>query len=443
MADAARDVFSSGEDSLRQGAHEAALRSYLRVVRAAPTFWRARLRVADALLALKARNEALTVYKALAWHAIKSGQPLTGLVALKIASALDPNEREAIAIVAQLYCQGSDRIDASRETAPRPSLSKEDKAGPEMTLSGPVLLAAAAHEAADTATMGKYPDRLPAIPLFNLLDEDAFVAVLGSLELRRFEKDQVIIREGQPGDSFFLLAEGTVDVSRTVGTKAGPKTVQLGQMHPGAVFGEMALISRAPRTATVIACEACDLLELKREALEDQAHKLESVTAALKTFTDERFLANLTATSPVFKPFPRSIRIEIMKKFRHFPINPGDELISEGEAGQGLFLILKGHVEVFKHDPDGTTVQVATLREGDVFGEIALLQDTPTTATVTAASTGELLFLPRKEFVSTMLRHPEFKDELGKLTAERIAKDKQRLGTENFVLIDADDLIML
>ena len=435
----AQTNFLQAENDLRAGKYEAALAGYLAVMRGVPTFVRARFRIADTLLNVKARAEALAVYKAVAWHSIKSGQPLSALVAIKMAVALDPKETDAIEILAQLYSKDSDRVGQASEGGERIVLTDSDIAGPVASLAGGVLVATAAREAADVEGIAQYPQLLPAIPLFSYLDEDAFIAVLAGLQLRRFVKGNVVIQEGQPGDSFFLLAEGDVDVGRNIGGKA----VSMARLHPGAVFGEMALISKAPRTATVTADADSDLLELKRAALEDQATRLASVTQALKDFTHERFLTNLTGTSPIFKPFPRNIRTEIVKKFQEFPVDPGDELINEGEEGQGLFLVLKGAVEVSKKTADGGRLVLAQLKEGDVFGEISLLQETPTTASCKAVARGDLLFLPKREFIGTLARHPEMRAELSKITAERLQKNKEMLEPGDYELIEEDDLIMV
>lgn len=439
MASSALEVFKQAEDDLRTGKYPEALGGYLRVVRGAPDFYRARFRVADTLLNFKARAQALEIYSAIAWHGIKAGQPLAALVAIKMAALLDPKQIEAIEIMTQLYSKSSDRLGSPDEAPPHRTLTDKDQAGELAGLAGQALIDAAAREAADTSALGNYPQKLPPIPLFSFLDEGAFMKVLAMLQLRRFVKGQPIITEGTPGDSFFILAEGNVEVTR----KQDNRTLNLARLHPGAVFGEMALISKAPRTATVSALEDCDLLELKRAALEAEATRLQSVTQALKEFTHERFLQNLTGTSPVFKPFPKSIRSEIVKKFKDFPVDPGDELIAEGEEGQGLFLILKGQVEVSKKDPQGGKIVLASLKEGDVFGEIALIQSTPTTATCAAVAKGELLFLPKKDFASTLARHPELKQELSKITAERVEKTKKMLDPSEYVMLEDDDLIML
>jgi CRP-like cAMP-binding protein len=439
MAALALATLQQAEADLRQGKYEAALGGYLRVMRGAPAYLRARFRIADVLLNLNARPQALEVYKAVAWHGIKSGQPLAALVAIKMAAALDPKEHETVEILAQLYSKDSDRIGGASEAGERVLLQQDTPAGDIAGLAGVELIKAAAAEAADTTAIANYPDRLPAIPLFSFLDEDAFVAVLAGLQLRRFVAGNTVIGEGQPGDSFFILAEGHVEVSRTI----GGKPTSLARLHTGSVFGEMALISRAPRTATVTAGDDCELLELKRAALEDQASKLASVTQALRDFTHDRFLTNLTATSPIFAPFPRPVRTEIVKLFKDFPVDPGDELIGEGEEGQGLFLVLKGSVEVSKSSADGSKVVLAKLKEGDVFGEISLIQETPTTATCQAITSGELLFLPKEDFIALVSRHPELKNELSKITADRIQKTKEMLEPGEAELIEADDLIML
>src|SRR5689334_3830889 len=118
MSDSALDVFATAELLLRGAKYNEALASYLRVVRGVPEHWRARFRVADTLLNLKARAPALAIYKALAWQAIKGGQPMAGLVAIKMAAALDPSEHEAVEIIARLYSHASDRVDPTLDALP-------------------------------------------------------------------------------------------------------------------------------------------------------------------------------------------------------------------------------------------------------------------------------------------------------------------------------------
>ena len=96
-------------------------------------------------------------------------------------------------------------------------------------LDSPTLLETAAKLASDTDPITEVPNRFPLIPLFSHLTEDAFIKVLGSLKLRRCTDGQSIITEGAQGDSFFMLADGVVQVSKTLGSK---RTV-LAHLHQG------------------------------------------------------------------------------------------------------------------------------------------------------------------------------------------------------------------
>jgi signal transduction histidine kinase len=81
---------------------------------------------------------------------------------------------------------------------------------------------------------------------------------------RTYERGELIIREGEVGDSFFLIGSGSVEV---VLSGAGGQTIPLSHLLRGETFGEMGLFERRPRCATVRAGEACVVLEVKGEEL--------------------------------------------------------------------------------------------------------------------------------------------------------------------------------
>jgi CRP-like cAMP-binding protein len=437
----ALDAFTAGEDALRQGQYEQALIHYIRVIRGVPDHLRARFRVADVCLNLKAPEYSFAIYKALALHAVKAGYPLLGLVAIKMAAAMDRAQGELVHVVAELYSKDSKRVDPNKEPQPPKKLRKTDPIGEPTFATGRPLVEEAGSEAADTESIEQYPDKLPPLPLFSLLDAEAFGGVMEVARLRRYVKDQAIIEEGKQGDSFFMLAEGEVNVTRN---QAG-KVLNLAKLHPGSVIGEMALIKNAPRAATVRAAEDCDLLELSKPVLEKEATRLASLTKALHAFTSQRLLLNVAATSAIFKPVPRNVRSEIISRFEEKQVPPGFPLIKEGEEGKGLFLIIKGEVDVSKKDASGTDKLLASLKEGEIFGEISLINSQPTTASCKAKVPSQVLFLPRQTFNSVMARYPELKAELSKVTADRIQKTKDALNpaSADFELIEDDDVIML
>ena len=100
--------------------------------------------------------------------------------------------------------------------------------------------------------------------LFSLLDEEARGRMLAGATRRLVPEGQVIFREGEPGEEFFLILAGRVSVvADDLGTS---KTIA--ELGRSAFFGEMAMVARQPRSATVTALEACDLLAFGRATLD-------------------------------------------------------------------------------------------------------------------------------------------------------------------------------
>ncbi len=232
-----------------------------------------------------------------------------------------------------------------------------------------------------------------------------------------------------------MLAHGEVEV--TEGREGQGKS--LARLTSGSVFGEMALITDAPRLASATALRECDILELRSDDLEMAAEDLDDITWAMAKFTRQRFLNNLLLTSPIFEPFGDEDKKEILERFSSVGVPTDEVIIKEGEAGPGLYIILGGEVEVSKFEGD-TRVHLAKLAEGSVFGEISLVNDSPTTATVQAIRGGEFLFLSREDFQDLVTQKPEIHEALEKLSQERLKE--QRNAIDNISDISADGAVI-
>ena len=95
---------------------------------------------------------------------------------------------------------------------------------------------------------------LRAVDLFRALTPTQLTDVAEKMTKRRYAAGETVIREGEPGEEFFLISDGEVDVVR-----ADHEVARLGR---GDFFGEVALISGEPRNATVLATEALDTFVL-------------------------------------------------------------------------------------------------------------------------------------------------------------------------------------
>jgi MFS family permease len=108
-------------------------------------------------------------------------------------------------------------------------------------------------EAPDAGTLAV----LRTVPFFEPLPAPAMERVLANVVPREAEPGEVLIREGEVGDRFYVIAEGTAEVKRE-----GRRVASLG---PGSYVGEIALLRDVPRTATVVATTRLRLLTLERE----------------------------------------------------------------------------------------------------------------------------------------------------------------------------------
>lgn len=255
------------------------------------------------------------------------------------------------------------------------------------------------------------PGALPKIPLFSDLPPDAFIALFERCPLRRYQPGEVVIEQGSKGDAFYIICAGGVRVVRT----DGEAQRELARLDEGAFFGEMALLSEAPRSASVVAThEDTQLLEIGATVLKELSAKYPSVATALKKFCRQRLLSNLMQGSALFRPFSKSDRRELVQKFRARDVRRGEVLLEEGRPSDGLYVVLSGEVDVVVKGR-----KVASLREGEVFGEMSLLTRSPATATVTAARHTSVLRLPREDFDQLIMTHPQVLEHVSELTDER------------------------
>lgn len=99
--------------------------------------------------------------------------------------------------------------------------------------------------------------------MFSSLDKKSFEVVMGAMEIRKFQKEQFVIRQGEDGDVLFIVAEGKLSCSKLFPGKE--QETHLLDYQPGDVFGELALMYNAPRAASIKAVEDSVLFSLDRE----------------------------------------------------------------------------------------------------------------------------------------------------------------------------------
>lgn len=261
---------------------------------------------------------------------------------------------------------------------------------------------------------------LPAVPLFSEVDPITLEGLIRQSRLLHFEPGAIIVRQDDLPDSLYVVVNGSVALVDQ--TAADLELYRLGENE---FFGESALISNEPISATVRACEACDLLAFDRDAMRACIASNPSVVPVLLRFLRSRMVEHLVRTSPLFVHFPTAERRALARKFEFMEVENNAVLIQQGERPPGLFVLLSGAVDVTRTD-NGRERWLATLERGGVFGEMSLLRGAKAMADVRSVSPGFALMMPASAFREVIVTHPPFLEVLMHLSEERGQSNQRR-----------------
>lgn len=242
-----------------------------------------RERLADVLARQGEVEESLRLLDGLATDCARSGMPGRAIAALKKIARIDPAALpEAGRRIAALARQ------RKLESPSRPawgSPGRED---------GEAAGAAEGRGRSPSAGSSRPGAELPASRslLFDDFSEDELAAVIQGLDLRSFAPGDLVVSQGEPGRSLFVVASGAVKVWVREGEGRARFVRSLGE---GDFFGEVSLLTGRPRTATVAVATTTDLLELDWSRVEEIVRDHPRVADVLGAFCDERLRADLSA----------------------------------------------------------------------------------------------------------------------------------------------------
>ncbi|WP_434381657.1 cyclic nucleotide-binding domain-containing protein [Melittangium boletus] len=428
-----------GLDLLEDRQFERALAVFAEAVRRVPADHRARMLAARCLAELGERERAVTVYHACAEGLLRRDYLLSAMAACKLGLELAPQERRLRDTLVRLHARAS-RSAAGRASVPPPL-------PPETLFDGKVetdLMGMSGEELSDRAIEvlaapdpggSANPNDRPPLPLFADLELDVFIDLVTRMGYRAIKAEEVVTAEGGSADCLDVIVAGKAEVTRKV---AGEDRT-LGFLGGGSIFGELSLLTGTPPTATVTAVVDMEVFELRREHFNAVAKNHPSLPQVLAQFAHKRMERNLTATSPLFQPMPESERAALFQRFAFRALQPGEQVLVEGEHSPGLFLVLAGELVVQKEDPEGGTVRLGVLREGEVAGEISLLTGLRATATVVSSRKTATAFLARAAFHELVKAYPHIQKYLEQLSDRRLKQIGEALRPAE--ILDADELL--
>ena len=220
--------------------------------------------------------------------------------------------------------------------------------------------------------------------LFNNFDDQEISTIVDSLEEKHYKKDDYIIKQGDNGDYVYIIEKGEL-ICEKVFNKGDPPTY-LKTYKEGELFGELALLSNAPRAATIYAKTDCVLWALDRLTF----NSIVKESAINKREKYKKFLETIPLLSTVESYELYSI-CDAIKTEKY---EKNQFIIKEGEEGDKFFILDEGEAVATKENMNFKKQYL----KGDYFGELALLRNAPRAASVMAVTDCKVLSLDRPAF---------------------------------------------
>ena len=250
--------------------------------------------------------------------------------------------------------------------------------------------------------------------LFQFLPDEPFEKLRQLLQEESYEFGDLLVRQGEPADSFYVLVSGRARVVKA--DQAGNEIV-LATLKPGDSFGESALTESGTRTATVRCSTAVEALRLDRSDFLELAEEVPELKHYIEMTARHRSLHGFLYEFSNFGRLPVPALRSLVEKLTPVEVPKGDAIIREGDPPGAMFILEKGRARAF-HSNNGTQQNLAFYRDGDFFGELSILNGSPRAASVEAFSTCRLLALEPDAVRDLKRRYPEF----GRLMEERLAQ---------------------
>jgi cAMP-dependent protein kinase regulator len=390
--------------------------------------------LAQTLISLKKNDLATRALVVAVERAVDASMMPLAIASAAMLESLGTNASTAFDAIASAFSKSSPRFGAAAPPPLHPAVLNplaDAVAGAELFKAATVAIDAAKALPRKSATLVRQP-------FFSALGKAGLRSLIATLEIKSFARGEKIIEQGSTGAEAFVIVRGEVDVVREPHEERGG-SINLARLSKGALFGEMALLSRAPRAAAVIAAKPVVVLVARRDELERVAEVEPEIANELAAHTRTRMLQNLVRTSAILGAIDASERPALIERFQAVSFEPGEYLVRQNQISSGLHLIASGQVSVMRTD-GAEQLEIASLNVGDVVGEVSLILRRPSTADVVAIVPTVSMVLPREAFHDIIKTHPNLLAQLYDLAVKRDEETSSIVAQEG---VHADDLVLV
>lgn len=234
----------------------------------------------------------------------------------------------------------------------------------------------------------------------NALNPDNLQEVLKQVKLEKLSPKQTLFAKGDADPHQYYLVKGEVDL---LGDSGVLKTIK-----GGTPDGFNAIAHILPRTVTAIAQTDCTYFKVDGDLIDvmltwDQTGSFQVGDIGVGNLSgDDDWMSRILQTEAFHKVPPANIQA-IFLRMEAVPVTAGEVIVSQGDEGDYFYILKKGRALVTRSMPNQPRgLKLAELKEGDAFGEEALISDDRRNASVTMLTNGVVNRLSKQDFLDLL-----------------------------------------
>jgi predicted acylesterase/phospholipase RssA/CRP-like cAMP-binding protein len=247
------------------------------------------------------------------------------------------------------------------------------------------------------------------------LSGSASDAELQPLEL---ESGEILFEQGQEADSMYVLTAGILGVR--VRIEDGSET-DIDRLAPGAIVGEMALLSGQKRSATVYAVNRAAVIRLSKEKFEELTTADRDGHAVLEAVAAPRWqrLQLVRALKSIFGELEPASLHAIQRQITWQHHSNGSLIFRQGDQADGMYVVVNGRLQLSVSTAEGARQVIGEIGAGETVGEFALLSSDARSANVTAVRETDLAKITPSAFRRLIVDHPGLLEQIARIIVER------------------------
>jgi NTE family protein len=255
--------------------------------------------------------------------------------------------------------------------------------------------------------MSSITEFLKSSELFRSVDEALIGELVPNLQVIELHDQQPLVSKGGEDQNVYLLISGTL---RVIGDNQRDQQRTLFEVMPGQSIREMAILSDDPVLASVVSSGESRVLVLSRPAFEQFSRRHPQaalqVMESLSTRLQRSRLLNALHQIHPFDALEPEVISDLESELEMFTLYGGEILCRQGDAGDSLYILIRGRVRVLVRDKDGQEITVAELGAGELVGEMAVVTGESRSATVEAIRDTQVAKLTHSSFERFLMKHP-------------------------------------